>query len=129
MSKIYKSLRELGVPTFHPEELHWRRSYLEEVKSGELIGKEFKTTKGKKFICEKIDKEYVYFHKIKMQRKYALFLLPTLKQLTTKEQIDYLKRLYPDSKLDIGKGCQLHGDVDATLTLENGEVIIIPWNY
>ena len=60
------SLQELGIPTFKPEEYHWRRSYLNEVKSGELIGKKFKTTRGKEFICKNIDKEYVYFFNIKM---------------------------------------------------------------
>ena len=130
MNEIYKGLPELGVPTFHPEELHWRRSYLNEVKSGELIGKIFKTKKGKTFICENIDKEYIYFHKIKMKRKYAYFLLPTLKQLTTEEQKNKLNELYPNSKLEIpNHGCQLHGDITAKLTLENGDVINIPWNY
>ena len=130
MEKIYKSLRELGVPTFHPPILHWRRSYLSEVKSGELIGKEFKTKKGKKFICEKITKDNIYFHNIEMNRKYAYFYLPTVKQLTVSEKINKLKELYPNSRLYVPRtGCQLHGDIDATLTLEDGIVYTIPWNY
>lgn len=111
LKEIYKSLQELGIPTFHPESLHWRRSYLAEVKSGELVGKEFKTTKGKVFTCKAIDKEHIYFHNIKMDRKYALFLLPTIKQLTTKEQIEFIKNKYPESKFYLSKGCQLHGVV------------------
>lgn len=130
MGETYKTLQELGVPTFHPEKLHWRRSYLSEVESGELIGKTFKTTKGKMFICKKIDKEHVYFYNIKMDRKYALFELPTIKQLTSEEQKEKLKELYPGSKLHVpSHGCQLHGDIDATLTLSNGDEINIPWNY
>ena len=127
--RIYKSLDDLGVPTFHPEKLHWRRSYLNEIKTGELVGKLFKTTKGKLFICEKIDKKYIYFFNIKMERKYGLFLLPTRRQLTTSEQIKFLENKYPGSNLKIGKGCQLHGDVDAELTLKDGTVYTIPWNY
>ncbi len=129
METIYKTLDELGVPTFHPISLDWRRSYLEEVKNKSLIGKEFKTRKGKFFKCENIDKDYVYFYNIKMERKYAFFYLPTQKQLTTQEIKDMLLKLYPNSTLLIGKGCQLHGDVDATLILEDGSEILIPWNY
>ena len=124
-----KSLRELNVPTFHPKALHWRKSTLVEVKSSELIGKQFKTTKGKIFTCKNIDKNYVYFHNIRMERRYALFYLPTEKQLTEQEQIDFLKKLYPESKLIIGKGCQLHGDIDAELTLKDGTIYTINWNY
>lgn len=125
-----KTLIDLGIPTFHLEKLHWRRAYNDEVKSGELIGKQFKTRKGKTFICKNITLEYIYFGSIEMQRKYALFLLPTLVQLTTQEQIEELKIKYPNSKLHIPKvGCQLHGDITATLTLENGTMYEIPWNY
>ena len=130
MEKDYKTLKELGIPTFHPTSLDWRKSTLSEVKSGELVGLKFKTTNGKEFVCEKIDKGYVYFHNIKMNRKYALFLLLTSKQLTTQEQKDFIANKYPNSKLHIPKhGCQLHGDKDATLTLEDGTVYTIPWNY
>ena len=129
MGKVYKTLQELGVPTWHPEVLAWRRSYLSEVKSGELVGKQFKTTKGKLFICEKIDKRNVYFHGIEMNRKYALFKLPTLKQLNSSQQIEAIKQRYPGSEIVVGKGCQLHGDIDATLTLIDGTVYTIPWNY
>lgn len=127
--RIYKSLDGLGVPRFHPEELHWRRSYLNEVESGELIGRQFKTSKGKLFTCKKLTKDHVYFWSIKMDRNYAYFYLPTIKQLTELEQIKFLKNKYPGSNLTIGKGCQLHGDVDATLELKDGSVWIIPWNY
>ena len=129
MSKVYKTLQELGVPTWHPEVLAWRRSYLSEVKSGELIGKEFKTTRGKIFTCEKIDKRNVYFNGIEMNRKYALFKLPTLKQLNSSQQIEFIKQRYLGSEIVIGKGCQLHGDREATLTLVDGTVYTIPWNY
>ena len=129
MPKVYKTLKELGVPTWHPEALALRRSYLSEVKSGELVGKKFKTTKGKIFTCEKIDKRNVYFNGIEMNRKYALFKLPTLKQLSTPEIIEAIKQRYPGSEIVIGKGCQLHGDRDATLTLVDGTVYTIPWNY
>lgn len=123
------SLKELGVPTWHPEALHWRRSYLEEVESGELIGKEFKTSKGKRFICKNITKNHVYFHNIKMQRKYALFLLPTKKQFSSGDRMKWIKDNYPGSTLHIGNGCQLHGDIDATLRLADGTAYSIPWNY
>ena len=130
MSNVYKTLQELGVPTWHPEVLAWRRSNLSEVKSGGLIGKEFKTTRGKKFICEKIDKRNIYFHGIEMNRKYALFKLPTLKQLNSAQQIEFIKQRYPGSRLYIPKtGCQMHGDIDATLRLVDGTVYTIPWNY
>lgn len=130
MSKVYKTLQELGVPTWHPEVLAWRRSYLSEVKSGELVGKEFKTTRGKKFICEKVDKRNVYFNGIEMNRKYALFKLPTLKQLNFLQQLEAIKQRYPGSILCVPKtGCQMHGDIDATLTLVDGTVYTIPWNY
>lgn len=103
---MYKTLDELGVTSFHPISLDWRRSYLEEVKNSSLIGKEFKTRKGKKFICKNIDKEYVYFNNLKMDRKYAFFYLPTRKQLTTQEKKNMILQLYPNSTLLIGKGCQ-----------------------
>lgn len=129
MSKIYKTLKELGIPTWHPEVLALRRSNLSEVKSGELVGKHFKTPKGRIFTCQKIDKSNVYFHGIKINRKYALFKLPTLKQLSTSELIEAIKQRYPGSEIVIGKGCQLHGDREATLTLVDGTVYTIPWNY
>ena len=128
--KKHITLQELGVPTWHPEALAWRKSNLSEVKSGELVGKQFKTTKWKYFICKKITKEHVYFYNIKMDRKYALFLLPTTKQLSIKEQKQWIKDNYPESQLYVPKtGCQLHGDIDATLTLSDGTVYSIPWNY
>ena len=123
------TLEKLGVPVFHKEALHWRRSNLAEVKSGELIGKKFKTKKGKEFTCKRINKEYVYFYNIEMDRKHALFLLPTVRQLTTMQQIQWIKDNYPGSHLHVGQGCQLHGDVDATLTLKDGTIYNIPWNY
>jgi len=124
-----KTLQELGISTFKPEEYHWRRSHLDEVKSGELIGKKFRTTKNKEFVCKNIDKEYIYFFNIKMERKYALFYLPTIRQYTTKEQIQLIAQKYPGSQLHIGKGCQLHGNIDAILTLKDGTKYKIPWNY
>lgn len=126
---ITVTLEKLGIPTFKPEELHWRRSYLSEVKSGKLVGRRFKTTKGKEFICLSIDEEYIYFLNIRMERRFALFYLPTIKPYTTKEQIELISNKYPNSDLYIGKGCQLHGNIDATLTLENGTIYKIPWNY
>ena len=128
--KKYTTLKKLGCPTFHPEELNWRRSHFSEVESGELIGKQFKTNRGKFFTCKKITKEHVYFYNIKMDRKYALFLLPTAKQLSVKEQKQWIKNNYPGSNLYVPRtGCQLHGDIDATLTLLDGTVYSIPWNY
>ena len=130
MARVYKTLKELGVATWHPEKLALRRSNLSEVKSGELVGKRFMTTKGKIFTCEKIDKRNVYFNGIEMNRKYALFKLPTLKQLSTSELIEAIKQRYPGSRLYIPKtGCQMHGDIDATLRLVDGTVYTIPWNY
>lgn len=124
----YKTLSELGVPHWHDETLEWRRSWLSEVKSGELIGKKFRTTRGKEFICEGATKEHILFHNIKMSRKYAKFLLPTRRQYTDKEQKQWIKENYPGSVLVLTRGCQLHGDIDATLTLD-GTVYTIPWNY
>jgi len=124
-----KTLQELGVPTFHPEELNWRRSYLAEVESKELIGRKFKTKRNKVFVCKKITKEFVYFHNIEMERKHAYFLLPVSKQLTSKEQIEFIKNKYKGSTFIIGKGCQLHGDINGILTLKDGTQYRIPWNY
>lgn len=124
------TLQELGVPIFHPEKLCWRRSYLNEVESGELVGKQFKTPRGKYFNCKKITKKYVYFYDIEMDRKHALFYLPTLKQLNVQEQRQWIKDNYPGSQLHVPTtGCQMHGNIDATLTLSDGTVYTIPWNY
>ncbi len=130
MAKVYKTLQELGVPTWHPKALAWRKSRLHEIRSGELIGKKFRTKKGKEFVCKNIDQQYVYFYDIKMDRKHALFFLPTTYNLTKEEQVNWIEKNYPGSTLYIPKtGCQMHGDIDATLTLVDGTVYTIPWNY
>jgi hypothetical protein len=55
--------------------------------------------------------------------------IPVYKQLTTEELMQQVRKLYPDATIYIPKaGCQLHGDIDATLTI-NGIKHIIPWNY
>ena len=55
--------------------------------------------------------------------------VPVYKQKTTQELLNEIKSRYPDAKLHVPKvGCQLHGDIDATLTIK-GVNYIIPWNY
>ncbi len=65
-----------------------------------------------------------------MDRKHALLFLPATFNLYKEEQKQWIKDNYRGSKLFIPKtGCQMHGDIDATLTLVDGTVYTIPWNY
>lgn len=55
--------------------------------------------------------------------------IPVYKQLTTTELLGQIKKQHPDAELHVPRvGCQLHGDIDATLTI-NGKTHNIPWNY
>jgi len=129
MAKIRTTLNRLGVPTHHPEALQWRRSYIAEVDSGELIGKVFRTSSGKQFYCKNLTRTFIMFYNITMERKKAKFLLPYCKQYTSKEQIKWLENNLDMKSFKLSRGCQLHGDVDATIILKDGTHYEVPWNY
>lgn len=85
--------------------------------------------------CVNSSRKYVTLlinnEEVKLSYKPDTFYLYSIgfKQKTDSEIKKELLDLFPSSTLIIGKGCQLHGDVDATLTKSNGEVITIAWNY
>lgn len=55
--------------------------------------------------------------------------IPKYKKKTASEILDEIQVNYPNAKLYIPKvGCQLHGDIDAELTIDN-QTYYIPWNY
>ena len=55
--------------------------------------------------------------------------IPIYRRKTKEELLKEIKVHYPDAVLNVPKtGCQLHGDVDATLTVK-GKNYTIAWNY
>ena len=70
--------------------------------------------------------------KIRVNRKEILApknTIPVYKRKTEKELLEEIKLKYPNATLSIPKtGCQLHGDIDATLTIKD-KSYTIPWNY
>lgn len=137
-----KTIQELGIDLWHPESIEWRHPWKEDFKSGVLKGKPFrigrqrKTMRDHRHIC--IDADWVSNKKPAIitykygtiEAKATFFQLPTRIQKTKDEIKSEIRSKYPKCELNVPKqGCQLHGDIDATLILKNGDKYTIPWNY
>jgi hypothetical protein len=135
-------VHELGIKSFHDEVIDWVHPSRCHLKSGELVGKKFRIgrhlNRAKTYLhtCEDVNwisnkkGGYIIYKYGEIEPKAVFFQLPTQKQKTTGEIKKEILEKYPNSKLHVPKvGCSLHGDIDATLKLENGEVITIAWNY
>jgi hypothetical protein len=57
------------------------------------------------------------------------WLYPVYVQKTERDLKEEILSKFPGSSFHLTQGCQLHGDIDGILTLPNGDVITIPWNY
>ncbi len=135
-------LQEVGIDHFHDETIDWAHPSKEQLKSSKLVGKQFRIgirlNTAKTYLHTCIDAKWISNKKGgcitykygEIESKAVFFRLPVRKQKTEDEIIKEILKKYPNSKLYVPKtGCSLHGDIDATLTLNNGEKINIAWNY
>lgn len=134
----YTTFDKLGAPIFHPIKLDWRRPNKEEIKSGEMTGKQFRYKYAKQhvFICHKLDwvslkKSAIVYYKLGITYvDKTEFLLPTQKALNNKERLDWvMNNLEIESYYLPKSGCSLHGDIDLILYMKDGKELFIPWNY
>ena len=138
----YKTITELGIDFFHKTTLEWQHPCKNDLKSGELLGKSFriggeiKTAKTSLHSCLGSDwvsnkkPAIVRYRYGEIEASTTFFKLPANVKKRTNEIKEEILILYKNSKLYIPKkGCQMHGDITAELTLECGNVFFIPWNY
>ena len=132
----------MGISSFHDEVIDWIHPSSSHLKSGELIGKKFRIgrylNRAKTYLhtCSDVNwisnsrGGFIVYRYGEIEPKAVFFKLPTHKQKTTEEIKAEILLKYPNSKLYVPNvGCQLHGDITATLTLSNGDEISIAWNY
>jgi hypothetical protein len=137
----YKTLNNLGIKSFY-DVVDWRHPRKEDFKSNVLKGKTFrigrKLSKATTYLYTCLESDWVSNKKPavitykngNIDASTTFFKLKTKKQKSKLQIKQEILNKYPNSKLDIPKtGCQLHGDIDATLTLSNGKQFTIPWNY
>ena len=118
----YLKKEDLKIPRYHPSELRWRTPTIQEMKSGELNGKRFRTSRGKTFRCKQTTATHVCFYNIELERRFARFYLPTKVGYSTADEIKWLKENYDLEHLHVPKtGCQLHGDIWATIKFKGDD--------